>query len=55
MDPKWATMFFALGLVFFLLDAFDWRPRVLPVSEWTPLGLACFIFPFLYGAAVAGW
>jgi hypothetical protein len=55
MDPKWQALFYALAVLFFLLDAVGWRPRAERVPVWTPLGLACAFFPFLYGAAAAGW
>ena len=56
MDPKWQALFFGLAVLFFLLDAIQWRPiraRVVPV--WTAVGLACFAFPFFWNAAAAGW
>lgn len=56
MDPKWQAFFFALAVLFALVDSVEWRPiRTRVVPRWTALAIACFAFPFFYGAVVAGW
>ena len=56
MDPKWQSLFYALAVLSFAAEAFNWRPyrdRMKPQFGW--FGLMLFAIPFLYGAVVAGW
>lgn len=56
MDPKFQALFYAIAVLFFVIEGIGARPaRVSASTHFGWLGLASFALPFLYGAAVAGW
>ncbi len=56
MDPRWQFVIFLVGTwCFFMATFFDGHPPWASWQKYVGAGLFCFILPFMWSAATAGW